>query len=365
VLGTPVTLRRGIWTVRPRRGTSRRPRPTIHCGESGTTLRFLTAVAARSDRRVTLGGRGRLPQRPMEGLLRALRSLGTECRLDPRGHGVQVRGPLRAGAVSLDASVSSQFTSALLLVLPTMRGDSIVRLTGPIVSEPYLDATLAILSRHRVTVRRKGRSLRIPGGQAYRGTSFRPPGDASSAAYLWVAAAITGGDVDIRGLDSALPQADLAVLPLLESTGAEVARRRSGIRVRGRSFRPFRIDLTDAPDLYPLAGVLAASIPGRSRIEGAAHVALKESDRKRATADLARAFGARVNDRAGGLEIVGRETLEPVRVPDLPDHRLVMSAAVGALAARGESFVGEERAVEKSFHAFWTELARLTGGPGR
>ena len=119
------------------------------------------------------------------------------------------------------------------------------------------------------------------------------------------------------------------------------------------------VDLTDAPDLYPLAGVLAAVTPGRSRLRGAPHVVHKESDRRAETGRLARAFGARVETDAMGLSIEGTSTPSRVTLPDLADHRLLMSAAVGALAADGPSQLGPAEAVGKSFPGFWDALREL------
>ena len=361
-LGTPVHRQRNRWSVRPGSNASSRGPVFIDCGESGTTLRFLAATAALTDREVVLHGRGRLPQRPMEGLLTALRALGATCERGDRGMSIRVRGPIRSGEVRLDASTSSQFASALLLTLPTLDGESILRLIGPIVSAPYLDATLAVLAHHRIRVQRDGHTFRIPGAQRYAGRRFHVPGDASSAAYLWAAAASTGGEVRVRGVGDRWPQADRAILRLLEQIGAVVIRSRDGAVVRGRALRPFRVDLTDSPDLYSLAGALAMAIPGRSWIQGAPHVVLKESDRKRATATLVRSFGARVRPWGDGLVIYGSSPPSGVRLTNLSDHRLVMSAAVGALGASRPSTIGDARAVRKSFPEFWRVLRAITGG---
>lgn len=360
-LGSTVRFGETSWTVRPRRTLTRPRTARIDCGESGTTLRFIAALGALEDRRVILVGRGRLPQRPMAALLSALRSLGAQCRAASTGLPLEVHGPIHSGRVTLDASESSQFSSALLLALPTLEGDSVLELTGPIVSAPYLEATRAVLEFHGIRIERRGRRFLIPGGQSYRASRFRVPGDASSAAYLWAAAAATGGSVRVTHVPYDWPQADLALLPLLENGGATVRRTRRGAEVSGRVGKPFTTDLTDAPDLYPLAGVLAALVPGRSELRGAAHVALKESDRKAGTALIARSLGARVRSSARGLVIEGTSSPRPFSLPRLTDHRLVMSAAVGALATRGASVVGDARAVEKSFPDFWRVLGEITG----
>jgi 3-phosphoshikimate 1-carboxyvinyltransferase len=359
-LGTPVHCARGRWTVGPPRGAAGRGPVDIDCGESGTTLRFVTSLAALGHRRVRFVGRGRLGARPMRPLLAALSELGARVAAAPAGFPFTVEGPLHGGNVRIHASESSQFASSLFFALPTVPEDSAVRLDGTVVSEPYLEATLAVLSFARVRIRRRGREFQIPGGQHVAGTRFSVPGDASSAAYLWSAGALApGSSVAVRGVDGAWPQADRAALALLRTAGAVVAERRDGATVRQGRLRPFTFDLTPCPDLYPLAGVLAAAARGTSHLRGAPHVVHKESNRRTETANLARAFGARVRSGRDGLAIEGNGTLRPVDLPVLADHRLVMSAAVGALGATGPSRVGAAEAVRKSFPGFWSALESL------
>jgi 3-phosphoshikimate 1-carboxyvinyltransferase len=360
-LGSRVSIARARWTVRPspHRGAGR---ARIACGESGTTLRFAAALAAREGHPVELTGRGRLGRRPLSELLEALRALGASASR-PRGADVfpvSIRGPIHGGRVALDASRSSQFASALLLALPTVPGDSTLELTGTIVSEPYLEATLAVLRHHRVTVQRDGRRFSIPGSQTFHGRGMRVPGDASSAAYLWSAAAVTGGSVRVEGMPDSWPQADLAILPLLARAGARVRRTHDGAQVSGPVSEGFRVDLTAAPDLYPLAAVIAAAIPHRSELRGAAHVVHKESDRRAGAARLARSMGAEVRVRNGGLEIQGTRTPRRLRIRDLDDHRLVMSAAVAARVGNGISTLGDARVVAKSFPNFWSALEAIS-----
>ncbi len=358
-LGASIRWGRRRWTIAPRPAVSRTAR-TVQCGASGSTLRFLVSVAAREASTTRFVGVPRLGLRPIDGLLDALRGLGATAERGPGGWPLTVRGPLRAGSVRVDASASSQFLSGLLLVAPTLRGSSRIVVTGRAVSAPYVSATRATLRAAGVRVRRRGREFLVPGPQSIRIDSFVVPGDASGAAYLWAGAALTGGRVTVRGIDRRWPQADLAVLPLLRLYGARVRARGADITVEGATRRPFSVDLTDAPDLYPLAGVLAAAAGGRSRLRGAAQVVHKESDRRAGTARLARALGARVRSGPGGaLEVEGRPAIRRLDLRNLTDHRMLMSAAVAGLAADGPSRLGPRAAVGKSFPGFWRALARL------
>jgi len=361
-LGTVVTRGPRIWMVHRPSGRVGPAPVRVNCRESGTTLRFASALAALSSRAVRLNGSARLGDRPIDELLRALEQLGASCRhLRPHGLPIEVRGPIHGGVLSLNASRSSQFASALLLALPTLEEDSQMELAGALVSQPYIEATLAMLAHHGVCIERHGRRFAIRGRQQFRGDGFTVPGDASSAAYLWAAAAVAGGKVRVTGIPNSWPQADLAVLRLLRSNGASVSRAPDGATVTAGPRRPFRVDLTQTPDLYPLAGILAATTPGVSQVVGAAHVVLKESDRKSETAYLARRIGARVGVTDRGLVITGTSRPRALDLRRLTDHRLVMSAAVAALAANAPSNVGARDAVRKSYPEFWDVFARLSG----
>jgi 3-phosphoshikimate 1-carboxyvinyltransferase len=358
-LGSTVAITPRGWSVRPARRRESPRSVEIDCGESGTTLRFVTVLAALGELPVRFSGRGRLAQRPMLPLLSALTGLGAEVRVSGRGGLFTIRGPIHGGRIRLDASASSQFASALLLALPTLSEDSRITLEGTVVSAPYIDATLAVLRSVGIEVGRRGREIRIPGGQPITGRGMDVPGDASSAAYFWVAGAIAEGPVTVRGVPRDWPQADLAILALLRRSGADVRERGTAVSVRRGRPRPFTVDLTDAPDLYPLAGVLAATLPGTSRLCGAPQVVHKESDRRSETASLARALGAQVRVDPDGLEIDGTPKLRALDLRRLTDHRLVMSAAIGAAGAATPSHIGRAEAVRKSFPGFWDSWAEL------
>ncbi len=367
VLGARIRGSRRGWKISPPSPRARAPRRAIQCRESGTTLRFLSAVSALRSTPVHFEGSRGLSMRPMGPLYGVLQDLGATVTTPSTGRGLPctIQGPLTAGSVAIRGDVSSQFTSALLFALPTVQGESRLRILGPAVSQPYVDATCAVLDRQGVHVRRTGQGFVLPGGQRYRAVQLRVPGDASSAAYLWAAAAATGGCVEVEGIPPDLPQADLAILPILARMGAVVRRTARGIEVSGPLTEPISVNLTDAPDLFPLVSVLAALIPRRrSRLMGAPHLEFKESDRRLQSVRLARAIGATVSERRSSLEITGTSSPRPLHLTSLRDHRIVMSAAVAGLAANGPSRIGQAEAVSKSFPGFWDTLGTLTLGGG-
>ncbi|MCI4331035.1 MAG: 3-phosphoshikimate 1-carboxyvinyltransferase [Thermoplasmata archaeon] len=360
-LGGRVRFGESAWSIRPGLPRRRSRGTTIRCGRSGTTLRFLLSVAAREPRTIRFTGDPQLAGRPIEPLLSALERRGLSVRLPPlhRGLPLSVRGPIEAGATVLDTTLSSQFLSSLLLVLPTLAAPSRIRTRGASVSAPYVAATRSIMGLQGIHVRTRARTFDVPAPQRYRGGTIRVPGDASSAAYLWAAAAITGGDVTVHHVPARPAQADLAILEVFRHGGTRVSRTGDRVRVRGRLRGPIDIQLDDAPDLLPLLGALSAATPGRHWIRGATHAAGKESDRRRATARLVRALGGRATLTARTLRIDGTARPRSIGHAQWDDHRMVMSAAVGALAARLPSSIGDPRTVRKSFPEFWTVFRGL------
>jgi 3-phosphoshikimate 1-carboxyvinyltransferase len=304
----------------------------------------------------------------MEGLYEALRKLGATVQSPPDGRGLPctIQGPLKPGKLSIRGDVSSQFTSALLMVLPTLAGPSSLNIQGPRVSQPYVEATRAVLNERGIRIRETSHGFQISGNQQYRPGRIHVPGDASSAAYLWAAAAATGGDAEVEGVPPEPPQADLSILPILSAMGARVRRSSHGIRVTGPLSQAVSLNLTDSPDLFPLVAVLAALIPGgRSKLEGAPHLEFKESDRRRQSIRLAQAVGARVSEHPLRVDVVGTDVPRPLNLPSLHDHRLVMSATVAALVARQKSRIGVAETVSKSYPGFWNDIGALTRIHGR
>ncbi|MCI4362062.1 MAG: 3-phosphoshikimate 1-carboxyvinyltransferase [Thermoplasmata archaeon] len=359
-LGTAGTRRRGRWELAP--GAVPKLQRVIDCGESGTTLRFLLPAAARLSSPVRFALGPGLRRRPLAHGLAALRAAGARVTGDGRPPKfLDVRGPIHPLHGTVDASESSQFLSGLLYALPGLPSSSVLSRVGSIVSEPYLEATVRMLAAHGVTVHRHGRRFEVPAPQEFSGARFRVPGDASSAAYHWAAAAATGGSVTVEGISAEWPQADLAILTALANAGVEVRRRARSVTVSGRPQRPLRADLDGSPDLLPLLGVLAATTVGTSRLRGAAHAGAKESNRRRETAKLARAMGAHVSTGPAVVAITGTDRPSSFSYDGAGDHRMVMSAAVGALVGKSASRIGSAETVRKSYPEFWSDFHQLTG----
>lgn len=333
---------------------------TIDAGASGTTLRLLTAAAATGRHPSRLGGSPRLEERPMEPLLQALQGLGAHARRLPRakdGTFLEAGGrPFRGGPVTVEGSTSSQFASALLVIGTSLPDGLDLSLQGPAVSLPYLGLTVEMLRVFGADVREGPARYQVRSG-ALRGTEVEIEGDWSSAAYPLAAAAVTGGSVTVEGLRVDSRQADVAITDLLRRVGATVDVAGSGVLVQGTgALSAFDVDLRNAPDLAPMAAVLALFAEGRSVLRGIAHLRGKESDRLEAIGRALRSLGREIAVADGTLvvEAAGRPLREAI-VETAGDHRLAMAFAVASLRLPGLE-VDDRACVAKSYPLFWQDL---------
>lgn len=339
------------------------PAKEIDARNSGTTLRLLSGVVALLDGTTVLTGDASLRQRPMGPLVAALNELGARVRaLGPEGRSpIEVTGPLQGGPVTVPGSVSSQFLSSLLIACPLAPRATELRVTPPILSEPYVEITQFMLRRFGVDVEAGGMWYRIPGRQRYEPTDFAVPGDFSSAAFPLVAAVLSSGDVTVEGLDPSMPQGDRRIVEILAGFGAEVTSTADAIRARGGILRAQAVDLGATPDLFPVLAVLATQAEGESRFVNGAHLRLKESDRIESTVAFLKAMGADVHGTPDGCVVRGPTRLHGAKVDAHGDHRILMAAAVAGLAAREGTDITDPWAFRVSYPTFLDDFRAMGG----
>lgn len=340
----------------------RPPREALDCRNSGTTLRLLTATAARFGADVTLTGDDSLRSRPNGGLLDALTALGVRGSSNGGKAPLTVRGPLRSGSVTLPPGTSSQFASALLLSLPFVPGDSTVDLQPPVSSAPYLDVTMELASAFGLHIERQGhpgRRFQIVGGQRVSAAQHMVSGDWSGAAFPLVAAAITGGTVTVQGVRADSPQGDRAIADILRSFGAKVTVDGSAVTAQGGGLdSPGTVDVRATPDLFPALCILAACSRGTTAFTGGAALRAKESDRIVAMAEGLRRMGVRCDERPDGLVVTGGK-LTGASIASLGDHRIHMAFAVAGLMAEGPTTVDDPACAAVSYPGFHDAMASL------
>jgi 3-phosphoshikimate 1-carboxyvinyltransferase len=332
----------------------------IYLGNSGTSMRFLTALVALGEGEYRLTGTDRLCQRPLGELLEALRQAGVRA-VSERGDGcppVRVTGGLTGGKAQLSGAISSQYLSALLFIGPLAPKGLKIDITGSLVSRPYVDLTLEVLADFGVSYYREGyRHFELPGGQGYLPRDYEIEADASSASYFWAAAALTGGRVTITNLSLESSQGDAAFPEVLGQMGCTVESTPAGLTVQGGELRGVEVNMATMPDLVPTLGVLAAFAAGETVITGVAHLRHKESDRLAAVATELGKLGIEARETADGLVIRGGAPQGAV-IHTYNDHRLAMSFAVAGLKAPGMSITDPD-CVAKSFPDFWEFFDRL------
>jgi 3-phosphoshikimate 1-carboxyvinyltransferase len=336
---------------------------TIALGASGTSARFLTAVAALGARPSILDGSPRLRERPMNELVRALRELGAAVDtasggglpLRVGGHGVQ------GGSIALPGERSSQFASALLLAASAFERGLRLTVLPPRVSFPYVILTTEILEAFGAVVTRLDAEGFSVEPQTLRAATLTIEGDYSSASYPFAAAAIVGGRVRIAGLRSRSAQPDARFVNDLASLGCRVSIDGDSVVVEGTGRVPaFSWNLADAPDLAPTAAVVALFAEGPCLLSGLHHLALKESDRLLGLRDNLRRMGAEAEASGGTLSIVppARGGAHGAMIAVSGDHRIAMAFAVAGLAVPGVT-IDDSEAVTKSYPHFWDDFGRL------
>ena len=339
---------------------------TFSVGESGTTLRFLLPLLALYTHKAKVRGKGTLVGRSNAHLCETLRRQG----MDIRGHGKKESvpivfngGELRGGRMSVDGSLSSQFISALLIALPTLKTDSRIVLTGDqLVSQDYIHMTMQILARAGIVIRKVSYSeYFIRGGQTFKGLkNFHVPSDYGLAAFLMAAAALLPSDVLLRGnLDDQLIQSDGHILEFLRAMGVDFQKTSRAIKIKG----PFDLkggvfSLKDCPDLVPIMSVLALFAKGKTKLVGIHHARAKESDRISDLRNELLKVGARVSETRDALTIEPRATYKTGQLLDSHhDHRLAMAFTV--LGAKIGCRVKGIESSRKSYPAFVHDMKAL------
>ena len=356
-------------------GAPETPGNVIDCANSGTTMRLTAAAGALVEDLAVLTGDGSLRSRPQGPLLDALSDLGARAESTRRngqaplvvGEGIDREG------VAIRGDVSSQYITGLLMAGAVTESGLEINLTTDLKSAPYVDITLEVLADFGVEseviggdssdVRAAGADgFRVPGGQSYEPTDgeYHVPGDFSSMSYLLAAGALAAdGELLVEGAYPSA-QGDSAIVSILESMGADIEwdRANGAITVAESDLSGVEVGVADTPDLLPTIAVLGAAADGTTRITDCEHVRLKETDRVAAMATELAKMGVDVEEYEDELVVHGGG-LEGATVEGYDDHRIVMSLAVAALVADGETTIEGAEHVDVSFPDFFEVLYDL------
>jgi len=311
----------------------------IFLGNNGTALRFLTALVCLGRGSYILTGEPRLRERPVGPLVEALQEMGVEitCRNNCPPVTVLANG-LKGGRISLSNIESSQYVSALLLCGPYTAKGIELSLTGNIVSAPYIDLTVGVMKDFGAKIMQTGRHFYGVGTQSiYTGHNYDVEGDASSASYFFLAAALLKRPVRVYGIKLDSVQGDIGLLAILEKLGCRIAGGKTWVEVSATDdlvSGDMTFDMGNMPDMVPTVGVLAAYRAGRTTITNVAHLRIKESNRLAAMAAELGRIGIAASESPDGLIIDGG-TPRAADIETYNDHRIAMSFAVAGLVTPG------------------------------
>ena len=350
----------GDFRVQGLGGRFQAPGKTLMIGNSGTTVRFLTAAAclAPADAEVTLDGVARMRERPIRDLVGALLTLGVDAEC-LNGHGcppVRVQGGgLPGGKCRLRGDVSSQFLTALLQAAPYARQDVEIEIVGDLISKPYIDITQSVMQSFGVSMHNEDyQRLRVPSRQRYLGREYVIEADASNASYFLAAAAVTGGTVTLDNLGSDSIQGDIGFVDVLERMGCTVTRGASVTLTGPKRLSGIDADMEAIPDTAQTLAVVAAFADGPSRLTNIASLRVKETDRVRAIAQELPKLGVRVDEGKSDWIITPPHNgvYSSAAIDTYDDHRMAMAFAVAGLRIPGVS-IQSPGCVAKTFPDFW------------
>lgn len=337
----------------------------LFVGNSGTTVRFLTAALTLGQGRFRMDGVPRMRERPIADLLDALNTLGAKA-ISEHDTGappvvVQAAG-LPGGTAQIAGGISSQFLSGILMAAPYARDDvTLIVKQGQLVSWPYVEMTLRVMDSFGVNVSHEDYArFKIPSGDGYTARDYVIEPDASAASYFWGAAAISGGCVTVEGLNREAIQGDVAFCECLEKMGCQVSYADDSITVQGRELHGIDVDMNAISDTVQTIGAVALFADGPTTVRGVAHIRHKETDRIGDLATELRKFGASAEETADGLVITPGD-LQGARIETYDDHRMAMSLALVGLKVPGVVILNP-RCTAKTYPNFFDDLARLTIG---
>ncbi len=356
-MGASVRLGKN-WSIKGIGGAPGATCNNIDVGNSGTSLRILTALCALGSHPVSFNGDQSIRQRPMLPLLSALEQLGVKIINSTNGKcPFTIQGPIIGGKTTVNG-VSSQFLTALLIACPLAPEDSEITVEH-LNEKPYVEITLDWLRKMNIRFEQKGLEwFRIFGNQKYASFKKRIPADFSSATFPLCAAGITHSELLIKGLDFEDHQGDKAVFDYFRMMGMEIRHLPHGVWVSSRGLKGIDIDMNATPDALPAMAVAGCFASGTTRLLNVPQARLKECDRIAAMAKELAKMGARVEELPDGL-IIHKSDLHGAEVHGYHDHRLVMALSIAGLAASGDTIVDTAESASVTFPTFVEDMKMM------
>lgn len=342
------------------------PDDVINVENSGTTMRFVTAISSLlKNGHVIITGDESIRKRPMGPLISALKQLGVNSYSatdNDKAPIIVQGGGIRGNHISIDGSISSQFISGILISGACTESGISLNVTGKQVSRSYIESTLNVMTKFgaRVKNSRDYRNYNIFYNR-YTPTTFTIPGDFSTAALLLSAGTLAGGEVTVTNLDFSLPQGDSKILEILKKIGAVISINKKDGTVKTMGTGDLdggEFDLSDTPDLLPVVAILSLKSINPVRIYGVSHTRYKETDRLKIIASEFRKFGVKTKILPDEITIVSPKKLRNAHINSHNDHRLFMSFVIASMMTE-KSIVDGVESVDVSYPSFIQEMKKI------
>lgn len=367
-LGADITVQGDTLDIKPINKHIEHGHIELNCNESGSVLRFILPIVSALGCNATIDGKGRLPMRPLGEIIEVMRMHGVRFTADRLP--LTVSGQLTSGKYEINASVSSQYITALLMALPLLNGDSEIVLLGNLKSKGYVDITIEVLRIYGIIVKSTPNGYHIKGNQKYIApSSIAVEGDWSNAAFPIVGGLLCG-DVTVKNLNQESSQGDKEIIKILTNMNANIQAKKSSNHPFSADFRAIKsdlvainVDISDIPDAAPILSVACAAANGASTLIGVERLRAKECDRLEAIIEMLTAIGIKTDYSTDKLTIYGDISClcdgnKPIMLSSFNDHRMAMSAAIIGVLRGNVTITGTE-SVNKSYPIFWDELSKL------
>lgn len=341
----------------------------IDIHHAGTNMRFLCSyLATRAEKKTILTGSERMKERPVKELVDALRSIGTEINyLNKEGYPpIEIIGKnLQTSTIQIDASISSQFISSLLLIAPTFENGCTIVLKGEVVSPGYIAMTIKLMQELGITILWEKDTIQLKKGiYKNKNANYFNESDWSAAGYFYNALLLSDlQEIKLNGLFQNSIQPDSVTAKLFKQFGIETSFESDYIRLKKHqnTISHFEYDFTDCPDIAQTLAITCLASGITAKFSGLRTLKIKETDRIEALKNELEKFGAEIKTTADSLVIIKLNSIDThkhISVKTYNDHRMAMSFAPLKYMYTNLQ-IEDPQVVSKSFPKFWDELKRL------
>lgn len=328
--------------------------PEINCGESGLSLRMFSPIFSLFGKDFTITGKGSLLNRPIDTSEKALKKFGVSCSTNAGFLPLKISGKLKGGKAKIDASLSSQVLTGLLIALPLAKNNSEIFVTN-LKSKPYIDLTLEIIKDFGVHIENVDYKIfRIKGNQKYKRENYNIEGDWSGAAFLLVAGLIAG-KVELTNLNLKSKQADKEIITAIKLAKGKITINKNSVITEKSNLSAFEFDASDCPDLFPPLVILAVNCKGTSRIKGVNRLKYKESNRAEVLKNEFHKLGIKIKNRNDFMYITGGK-IAGGEIYSHNDHRIAMTFSLAGLNSSGQIIIQNSECIKKSYPDFYSDL---------